>query len=567
MTTGRARAQRRVLETGISRRDFLKIGGTGLAGAALLGTAGCGVFEGDGGQGNGGGGGGGGGGTLSFNLRADIPDLNSTTTTDTVSFDVLNNVMEGLYRLDEDEQPVPAMAEDVQISDDQLTYTFTLRDGIEWSNGEPVTSQDFKYTWLRAIDPETAGQYSFIVSEYIEGGAEFAAGEGSRDDVAIETPDDKTLEVTLANPTPFFLGLTSFITYLPQNQEFTERQGGDYAQSADALLYNGPYTMTDFNPSNGATLVKNDGYWDAENVSIERINARIVKEESTAVNLYESGELDVTRIGSDFVDQFQNDPAFNQITLFATFYLTFNQENEVFQNENIRRAFQIGYDRDALANQILNDGSIGAEGYVPPGMDAGGEGNQAFREVVPEQFLGAFDAQEARRLYEQGVEELGQEPNIQLLSDDTSTARDSATFLQSQFQENLGANIEINTQPFDRRLELEETGDFQMSIGGWIGDYNDPMTFLDLWTSDSAFNNAAFSSDEYDQLIADAKTEADFAARQEMLVEAERILIEEQAAIGPTYHLGESRLIRPSVQNLVFHPYGAGVEFKYASLQ
>lgn len=545
----------------ISRRDFLKISGAGLAGAALLGAAGCGVFEQGGGQQQGGGN----QRALGFDLEADIPDLNSTTTTDSVSFDVLNNVMEGLYRLDENEEPQPAAAEGVEISDDKLIYTFTLRDGVQWSNGDPVTSQDYRYAWLRAIDPDTAGQYGFIVSDYIEGGAEFAAGEGSAEDVAIETPDDRTLRVALANPAPFFLGLASFITYLPQQQEFTEKQGDNYAQSADALLYNGPYTLTQVNPANGATFEKNENYWDAENVSIQTVNARIVKDTGTRVNLYESGELDATgRLSAEYVEEYQDSPALFTQPRFATFWLTFNQENEVFQNENIRKAFQAGFDREALANQILNDGSVAATGFVPEGM--AGPGDQTFREAVgptvPE-----FDPEGARQLYEQGVEELGQEPTIEYLADDTTRSRDVGTFLQSQFQENIGANVEINLQPFDRRLELEDSGDFQMSHGAWIGDYNDPMTFLDLWTSDSPFNIAAFSNERYDQLISGAKTESDFARRMDMLIEAERILVEEQAVVGPSYFEGEARLIRPSVQNLVIHPYGAGAEFKYATIE
>ena len=172
----------------------------------LVLLVGCGAFQ---EQGTGQQGGGGEPNTLRFNLQAEIPDLNSTTTADAVSASVLNNVMEGLYRLDEDQQPQPAMAQSVEISDDKLTYTFTLRDGVKWSNGDPVTAQDFEYAWLRAMDPETAGQYSFIVSQYIRGGSEFSAGESSAEDVAIETPDDRTLKVTLENPTPFFLGLTA----------------------------------------------------------------------------------------------------------------------------------------------------------------------------------------------------------------------------------------------------------------------------------------------------------------------------------------------------------------------
>src|SRR5215211_8458813 len=241
----------------ITRRDFLKIGGTGLAGAALLGAAGCGVFEQGGEEG-----GGGATNSVTVNLGDTIRDLNSTTTTDSVSTDILLNVMSGLYRLDPEQKPIPDMAEGVEISDDQLTYTFTLRDGIKWSNGDPVTSNDFKYAWLRALDPDTAGQYAYIITTFVQGATEFNAGDASADDVAIEAPDDKTLEVTLVSPSPFWLGLTAFFTYLPQNQKFVEEQGDQYAQSADALLYNGPYLLTKFNPTEGVTLTKNDDYWD-----------------------------------------------------------------------------------------------------------------------------------------------------------------------------------------------------------------------------------------------------------------------------------------------------------------
>ena len=276
---------REYLNNRMSRRHFLKLGGAGLAGASLMGLSGCGVFqssEESGGQQ----GGGGGGNTFSYDLKADIPDLNPTTTTDSVSFAILTNVMEGLYRLDENEQPQPAIAEGVEVSDDGLDYTFTLRDGVTWSDGEPLTAEKFRYAFLRAVDPETAGQYAFIVSDFIRGAAEFNAGEGSAEDLAVEAVDDRTLRVTLANPAPFFLGLTSFITYMPLRHDFVEAQGEEFAQRADALLYNGPFTMTDFNPAEGATLKKNDRYWDNANVAVEGVDLRIVKEPDTRVKLY-----------------------------------------------------------------------------------------------------------------------------------------------------------------------------------------------------------------------------------------------------------------------------------------
>jgi oligopeptide transport system substrate-binding protein len=551
MTVGRARTKRQNLGIGISRRDFLKIGGTGLAGAALLGTAGCGVFQGEGGQQ---GGGGGGSKSITLNLGDTIRDLNSVTTTDSVSgADILLNVMEGLYRLDADLKPEPAQAESVEISGDKLTHTFTLRDGIKWSDGSPVTSQDFKYAWLRAMHPDTAGQYSYILTTFIKGGAEFNAGDGSAGDVAIETPDDKTLEVTLVSPSPFWLGLTAFQTYSPQKQSFVEEQGDKYAQSADALLYNGPYTLTDFRPTQGVSFVKNDQYWDKGNVAIEQIDAKIVKERDTAVNLHESGQLDITEISGEYVDEFRDSPDFQAQTNFAVFYLVGNYELPFFQNENIRRAFQLGFDRKSMTREILNDGSEPALGYVPSGI--AGPGDQTFREAVGPT-MPDFDAQEARRLFEKGTQELGENPTIELLAYDTESGRDIATFLQSQFEENLGAKIDVKVQPFDRKLELESNGEFQLSWQGWIADYNDPMTFMDLWLSDSPFNTQKYSSERYDELVGGAQTETDFGKRMDMLLEAEKVLVEEDAACAPMFYEGQVRLVDPSIKNFVYYRSG-----------
>ena len=200
-----------------------------------------------------------------------------------------------------------------------------------------------------------------------KGGSEFSTGEGSAEDVAIEIPDDRTLKVTLENPTPFFLRLTALPAYLPQNQEFVERQGERYAQSTEALLYNGPYILTDLAPPQGATFAKNEDYWDKEYVDIERVEGKVVKDVSTAVNLHEAGELDVTELSTEYVNGYEGSPAFEPMVMFATNYLDMNQDSPTFCNENIRKAMQVGFDRDALADKILNDGSVGAEGFVPPG--------------------------------------------------------------------------------------------------------------------------------------------------------------------------------------------------------
>ena len=316
--------------------------------------------------------------------------------------------MSGLYRLDADTRPVPDLAEDVKISEDRLTYTFTLRDGIKWSNGDPVTAKDFEYAWKRVLNPDTGAQYAYIISTFVDGADAYNTGKGSADDVAVTATDDKTLEVGLVAPSPFWLGLTAFYTYLPQNQKYIEQQGEDYALSADALLYNGPYTLTQFKPTSGVTMVKNEDYWNKANVPIEKVEGKIVKELDTAVNLYESGELDVQTIDGEFVDEYKDSPEYHTLTFFASFYMVGNQKLPIFQNVNVRKAIQIGYDRDALVNQILKNGSSSAPGFVPFGI--AGPGEETFRE-----FVGAtqpeFDPAEAKTLFQKGIDELGENPD------------------------------------------------------------------------------------------------------------------------------------------------------------
>src|SRR5215216_3294212 len=543
--------------TRLTRKDFLKIGGTGLAGVTLLGTAGCGVFQ----QGGEEGGGGGGGKSISVNLQDTIRDMDSATTTDEVSFNILVNIIEGLYRLDENARPVPGQAEKVDISEDGLTYTFTLRDGIKWSNGDPVTSQDFKYAWLKVLNPDTASQYAYIISTFVEGAADYNEGKGSPDDVAVDAPDDKTLEVKLVSPAPFWLGLTAFPTYLPQNQKFVEQQGEDYALSADALIYNGPYTLTDLKLTEGITMVKNDDYWDKDNVDIEQVEGKIVKEVDTAVNLHESGDLDITEITAEYVDEYKDSPDFQQATEFASFYLAFNEDLEIFQNANIRKAFQIGFNRADLAYKIYNDGSVPATGLVPDGI--AGPGDQTFREAegptVPD-----YDPQQAKELFEKGIEEVGENPTIELLSEDDSLTRDFVTVMQSELEE-IGMKIDLKPVPFAQRLKLEEDDDYQMSAQAWIADYDDPMTFLDLFESSSSYNTSIaghYKNERYDQLISGAKEEADEAKRMDMLLEAEKILVEEDAAIAPWRFYGSAYLVDPeTISRFVDQPYGGGKDY------
>jgi oligopeptide transport system substrate-binding protein len=545
----------------MSRRDFMKLTGTGLAGAALLGTAGCSsIFEGGGGSGSvkktd----------TLNINLLTEVPDLNSATTSDATSFNVLTNVMEGFYRLDQEQNPKPASAEGVEISKDGLTYEFTLRDGLIWSNGDPLTTQDYMYAWLHVLDPKTAATYAYIISTFVKGADEYNTDKAGPDAVAIETPDDKTLRVGLVSKSPFFLQLTSFVTYFPLNQEFVEKMGDKYAQDGEHLLYNGPYTMTAGSQGGGSTVVlqKNEKYWDKDNVAVKTINGRIVKDNDTAINLYEAGELAITALTGDSVKQYQDNPDFYRRVEPFTVYGRLNQHAPGLDNLNIRKALMIGFDREALTDQVLQDGSIPAYGFVPPAISPGPDGKtfrQANGDLVPK------DVDSARALWEKGVEEVGEEPNLTALFLDDTAGRDIATYMKDQYKKNLGLDLGVEIVTFEAALDRVDAEDYQINYSfGWIGDYDDPMTFMDLYLSDSPFNNSFFENEEYDRLIKEAQTTSDLQLRMQNMLKAERILIA-QAGTVPVFYNAVSGLIKPYFKNYTPHPFG-GDDYKYAKIE
>ena len=562
MAIRRVRPSKVRVATQFSRGDFLKLSGTGLAGAALLGTAGCGsVFEG----GGSGGGGGAGSSTFSLNLTAEIPELDSVLTSDTVSFDVLTNVMEGLYRLDPDNKPVPAAAEGVELSNGDLTYTFTVRDGVQWSNGDPLTSHDFKYAWLRVLNPETAATYAYIISTFVKGAEEYNLDKAGPEAVAIETPDDKTISVELISKSPFFLQLTSFAIYFPQQQKFVEKLGDKFARDQDSLLYNGPFIMTQGEEGAGGTVVfkKNDKYWDKENVALTTVNGQIVKESETALNLYEGGELDLTSLEGNQVKEYQDNPEFLRYSLPSTQYGRLNQKAPGLDNLNIRKAIMIGFDREALTQQILQDGSLPAYGFVPPAISPG-PGNQTFREANGD--LVPKDVESARQFWEKGVEEVGEEPELSMLFGDTSLDRDLATFMQDQYKKHLGVEFDVETVTFNTALERVDAEDYQINYSfGWIGDYDDPMTFMDLYLSDSPFNNSFFEDEEYDRLIKEAQTTSDLDKRMQNMLKAERILIE-QAGTVPVYFQVWAGLQQSYLKGYAPHSFG-GNDWKYTRIE
>ncbi len=499
---------------------------------------------------------------IKLSIINDIPDLNQTTTTDTTSFTILNNVAEGLYRLDGENKPQPAMAKDVKVSEDGLTYTFNLRDNIQWNNGDPVTSKDFKYAWLRALNPETSGSYSFIISDYVVGAKEYVDKTGKVEDVKIDTPDDKTLVVQIKQPTPFFISLTAFPLYFPLNEKLITEKGEKYALTPDALAYNGPFMLSEFDPAKGVIMVKNPSYWDKDNVKVDKLDIKVVKEQGTALNLYQSGDLDMAPLSSSDVNNFKNTPEYKAYTNFRSYYIQFNLHNEAIANLNIRKAIQLAVDPDVLTKNVLNNGSETATGLIPTGMAGSGV---TFREAQGDLILPNIE--KAKELWNKGVGELGKTPQLELLTADDQVSKDCGTFIQSQLKQNLAIDITLVTQPYSGRLQTMRDDKYQMVVSAWGADYNDPMTYLDLWAITPKPFRGNFSNARYDELIIGAKAEVDSAKRMGMLMEAEKILMDQEAILAPLYYQGTAFALKENIEGLVYHPYGVTWDYKWASVK
>lgn len=496
---------------------------------------------------------------LSIYASAEIKTLVQWDASDSQSSMVNNNAFEGLLRLDENHEAQPALAESYEVSDDKLTYTFHLRDGLQWSNGTPLTADDFVFSWLKQMSPDATNGYGFIMTDYIVGGEEYNEGTAKAEDVGVKALDAKTLQVTLKAPTPYFARLTVLCQFFPLNEEWVNSQGDQYGLSADKMIYCGPYVITSYDPAVGATLKKNDKYWDAANVKVENAQVRVMKDASAALNAYLAGELSQVKLDSSNVAAYKDSPEFSSESEFRTEYLQFSLTNPVMANENIRRAVSMAIDRDTLARAILADGSAPSVGLIAEGMY--GNGDQTFRELNGN--LSPFDPEQAKKYWEEGCKELGETPTLTLLVRDDSVTKAEATYIQSELNKNLGIDIVIDTKTLQARNALMDNDSFMFASTAWGADYDDAMTYLDLWTNGTPYRGS-YQNEEYNKLITDARTETDETKRLDMLLQAEKILVEDDVIVAPLFHRGSATLTKPDVKGIVNHPFGPDVEFKYA---
>lgn len=482
---------------------------------------------------------------------------------------VIYQAFEGLMRYDENDELVPGQAESYEVSDDGMTYTFKLRDGLKWSNGDPLTAKDFEYAWKRVIDPELASEYSFQITTYVKGAEEYFNGEGSIDDVGIKALDDKTLEVQLKVPTPYFLDITAFYTLLPVNEKVVS-ENPDWAKDPQGTEFvsNGPFKITEWNHKENIKMVKNDNYFEADKVKLDGLYFDILDDDNTAYQKYEGGEYDVLVKPAPAVTAKAlqaDDPEMKIGKDIGTYYFEFNTTKKPFSNAKVREALSLALDRKTIVENIAQGGEIPAEGMVPLGLndDAGKDFREANGNLVAE------DVAKAKELLAEGLKEEGmtaEDLKGFTLSYNTDEAHKKiAQAVQEMWKQNLGIEINLENMEFQVLLDNRKAGNFEIARAGWVGDYKDPMTMLDLYMTDNPQNDSKWSNKEYDELLKKAAASPDQKVRMDSMKAAEKILMEEKPII-PIYFYTQPRLEKSNVTG-VYKPLLAYPRFIYADIE
>jgi oligopeptide transport system substrate-binding protein len=436
-------------------------------------------------------------------------------------------LFEGLTTRAPDGSIVPGMAQSWDRSPDGLTFTFHLRPGIKWSNGDPVTSHDFYNSWKRVLDPETASQYAYQLY-YLRNGEAYNTGKISDfSQVGVEAPDDQTLICHLSHPTAYFLELTSFQTLCPVHLPSVEKYGGDWTKPGK-MVSNGPYMLKQWRLNDYILLEANPYYW--RPVAVHRIKVLPTNSPTACFNLFFSGKTDLIQdsrsIPPTLVQDIKDKPYFHSNPFGATSFVRFNVKRHPFDDVRVRQALALGLDKEDIVTKITRCGEKIADTLVPPG-------NQGY---VPPQGLSYNVAKARELLAEAGYPDGKGFPDVKLLYAKRGTGEEVAAELQALWKRDLGiTSISLRAQEWKVYLNTEQLMDFDLDIGAWIGDYNDPQTFIDMFVTDGGNNHTGWGDPQYDQMLATSENTADPAARMKILSDMEKILCGDQVPIVPIY--------------------------------
>ena len=452
------------------------------------------------------------------------------------------------------------IAEGYEVSEDGLVYTFHIRDNAKWSDGEDVTAKDFEYAWKRALNPNTAAEYAYQLF-YIKNGEAYNKGEASADDVGIKVVDNKTIEVTLESAVPYFVSLLAMPVYYPVRQDIIEENGDKWALSPETYVSNGPFKMTEWSEKESMTFIKNENYWDADNVKLETLVFRLIDDQTTTLSAFKNGELDIMEQPPTTEIQSLIDEGVAKVYPYlGTYFYMVNVSGkglsseavDALQDVRVRKALSLAIDRNLITEKVSMGGEIPATSYVPEGVKDT-QGNTFHKDYSSV----TTNIEEAKKLLEEAGYPNGQGfPTITFTYNTASNNQMIAQAIQDMWKTNLGINVELKNEEWAVFQTTRNNFQYEVCRHGWIGDYNDPMTFLDMWVTASGQNNAGYSNEEYDSLIAQAKSEQDGEKRTELLRKAEDILMDDMAII-PIYYYTNIVCANDNVKGYVKSPLGS----------
>ena len=510
-------------------------------------------------------------------LETPVESLDPQQATDGTSFEVIADYTDGLMQMDADGSPIPAIAESYEVSDDGLTYTFHLREDATWSNGTPVTASDFVFGWQRAVDPDVASEYAYMLSDIgqVKNAAEIIAGEKDKSELGVTAVDDHTLQVELNVPVSYFLSLMYFPTFYPVNEDFYNSCADTFGTSPETTLSDGAFILDDYQPAaTSFHLTKNPDYYDADTVQLAGLNYQVIQDSQQALMSYQSGDLDTTLVNGEQVDQVKDDPEFMTIGAGYLWYISPNMNASdpdvaaALSNKNIRMAMTMAIDRDAITNDVLRDGSLPTYTAVPPQFATGPDGSDFSEDQEKFSDYCKYDATAAADYWKKGLEEIGKDSlTLDMVVDADDAPQKVAAVLQEQLQTTLpGLTINLTVEPKKQRVQDMQDGNFELGLTRWGPDYADPMTYLGMWVTGNSNNYGGWSNSDYDAIIDECTTgdlATDAQGRWDKLYDAEELVMED-AVIFPLYTQANAEMLSSKVTGVEYHPVALNRVYKHA---
>ena len=472
-----------------------------------------------------------------------------------------NHLFEGLMRYKWDGTGVEyGMAESHTVSADGMVWTFKLRDS-KWSDGQPVKAADFVYSWRRLVDPKVAAPYALDMGGFIKNGAAVSEGKVPVEQLGVKALDDKTVEVTLENPCPYFEQIAAFNTFAPIRQDIVEKYGSDnWTKTPESYVSNGPFKCLSYVPDDKLAIVPNPGYWDAASVVPQQINFMFLSDDNAALAAFRSGALDYEDAPpQEEVNALKADKVYGDTAEMGTYYISYNTQKEPLNNVLVRKALTLAVDTDFIANTLRQGAVKPAEAFIGTGFATSGYDKQfrdGWKTYTAPQDYEANKAAAKQALADAGYPDGAGFPKLSYLYNENTTHAAIAEALQNMWKQVLGIDVELRVSDWATVLQDRRNGNFDIARNGWIADYNDPSTMLNLFISNSGNNDGKYNNPDFDAKMNASNLEQDPAKRNQLLHEAEDILLGQDWALAPIYHYTITWAVNPALKDWGVTPLG-----------